>query len=95
MPVFPFGMEGALTKAQVRSELAAYEGHLADAWHGAWNEWMSLPAESRAKISPMQRGGVVHDFAVDRATGFFPGDQGAPRGFARTDFGNYTSTTKL
>jgi hypothetical protein len=86
MSVFPFGMEGALTKAQVRSELAAYEGQLADAWHGAWNEWMSLPAESRAKIGPMQRGGVVHDFAVDRATGFFPGDQGATTWVCRDGF---------
>lgn len=67
MGVFPWALEGLVAQPEVKTIVSPFTDLLANAFYGGWNEWLSLPAESRSKIGPMHRGGVIHEFAVKRA----------------------------
>jgi hypothetical protein len=67
MAFFSWALDGLVTEPEAKRTLAPFVDLLTTSFYGAWNEWLALPAESRSKIGPMHRGGVIHAFVVKRA----------------------------
>ncbi|MBX3440860.1 MAG: hypothetical protein KF774_00535 [Planctomyces sp.] len=65
--LFAWEYEGLLTKEAAQALLMAVSDLFYEAIHAAWDEWLSLPVNTRLKISAMQRGGFVHDLIVFHA----------------------------
>jgi hypothetical protein len=65
--LFAWETEGLLTREAAQAILMAVSDLFYEAIHAAWDEWLSLPENTRIKISAMQRGGFVHDLIVFHA----------------------------
>src|SRR6266540_5726293 len=65
--LFDFWPDHLLTKDDAERILKPYVDRLVRCWRDAWDEWESLPAETRGKLHPRDRAGVLHSLAISRA----------------------------
>ncbi|QDT43452.1 hypothetical protein Pan241w_35530 [Gimesia alba] len=72
MGLFSFATEGQLSKDEVCELMLPLYDDFCYVFHSAWDEWQGqIPAATRDKVTPMQRGGFVNDLAVDYAKNMF------------------------